>query len=174
MVLDFRGGLPVALLESLDHRILDLLMEDGRMPCAEMARRLGDASERTIRYRLQRLIDREIVRVAAVPNPRAVGYQVVADVFLEVEPAAIRAAAEQLTTYARVSYVACSLGDVDISLQVVGRDNDEIYDFVTQVVANVPGVRKTTTLIVPLTLKDIHQWRIPHAETADDPAANGV
>ena len=164
----------MALLEPLDHRILDLLMEDGRMACAEMARRLGDASERTIRYRLQRLVDRGVVRVAAVPNPRAVGYHVVADVFLEVEPAAIRAAAERLTTYARVSYVACSLGDVDISLQVVGKDNDEIYDFVTQVVAKVPGVRKTTTLIVPLTLKDIHQWRIPRAETAGDPAAHGA
>ena len=74
-----------------------------------------------------------------------------ADVFLEVEPAAIRAAAEQLTGYPCVSYVACSLGDVDISIQVVGRDNDEIYDFVTGVVAKVPGVHKTTTLIVPLT-----------------------
>ncbi|HET7011912.1 MAG TPA: Lrp/AsnC family transcriptional regulator [Anaerolineales bacterium] len=164
----------MALLEPIDHRILDLLMEDGRMPCAEMARRVGDASERTIRYRLQRLIDRGIVRVAPVPNPRAVGYQVVADVFLEVEPASIRAAAERLTGYARVSYVACSLGEVDISLQIVGRDNDEIYDFVTQVVANVPGVRKTTTLIVPLTLKDIHQWRIPRPENAGDLAAAGT
>lgn len=164
----------MALLEPLDHRILDLLMEDGRMPCAEMARRLSDASERTIRYRLQRLIDRGVVRVAAVPNPRAVGYNVVADVFLEVEPAAIRAAAEQLTGYPCVSYVACSLGDVDISLQVVGRDNDEIYDFVTGVVAKVPGVHKTTTLIVPLTLKDIHQWRIPQTENAGHPGSDGA
>lgn len=139
------------------------------MPCAEMARRIGDVSERTIRYRLQRLIDRRVVRVAAVPNPRAVGYHVVADVFLEVEPAAIRAVAEQLTSYPCVSYVACSLGDVDISIQVVGRDNDEIYDFVTGVVAKVPGVHKTTTLIVPLTLKDIHQWRIPPTGGANGP-----
>lgn len=164
----------MALLAPLDHQILDLLMEDGRMPCAEMSRRLGTVSERTIRYRLQRLVDRGIMRVAALPNPRAVGYQVVADVFLEVEPSQIRSAAEQLTTFPRVSYVACSLGDVDISLQVVGRDNDEIYNFVTEVVAAVPGVRKTTTLIVPLTLKDIYQWRIPKDDADRSSARDGA
>jgi Lrp/AsnC family transcriptional regulator for asnA, asnC and gidA len=164
----------VAHLELLDHRILDLLMEDGRMACAEMARRLGDASERTIRYRLQRLIDRGVVRIAPVPNPRAVGFQVIADVFLEVEASQIRAAAERLAGLPRVSYVACSLGDVDISLQVVGRDNDEIYSFVTEVVAAVPGVRKTTTLIVPLTLKDIHQWRIPKDDAEPGSARGGA
>jgi Lrp/AsnC family transcriptional regulator for asnA, asnC and gidA len=153
----------MAAIESLDRQIVDLLLEDGRMPCAEMARRLGDVSERTIRYRLQRLIDRHIIQVSAVADPRALDYTVLADVFLEVDPLAIRAAGEQLAGYACVRYVACSFGDVDISLQVVGHNNEEVYDFVTQVVAKVPGVRKTTTLIVPLTLKDVHQWRIPEA-----------
>ena len=161
------------LLEALDRRMVDLLLEDGRMPCAEMARRLGGVSERTIRYRLQRLIDRGIIQVAAVADPRALDYSVQADVFLEVDPPAIRATAEQLAREARVRYVACSLGDVDISIQVVGRDNDEIYDFVTRVVANIPGVRKTTTLIVPVTLKDIHQWRIPDAELSAQDAVPG-
>jgi Lrp/AsnC family transcriptional regulator, regulator for asnA, asnC and gidA len=159
----------VAALETLDRQIVDLLLEDGRMPCAEMARRLGDVSERTIRYRLQRLIDRGFIQVAAVADPRALDYSVLADVFLEVDPPAIRAVAEQLAGEARVRYVACSLGDVDISIQIVGRDSDDIYDFVTRIVANIPGVRKTTTLIVPVTLKDIHQWRIPDAPASPIP-----
>jgi Lrp/AsnC family transcriptional regulator for asnA, asnC and gidA len=156
-------------LEALDRRIVDLLLEDGRMPCAEMARRLGDVSERTIRYRLQRLIDRGFIQVAAVADPRALDYSVLADVFLEVDPPAIRAVAEQLAGDGRVRYVACSLGDVDISIQIVGRDNDDIYDFVTRIVANIPGVHKTTTLIVPVTLKDIHQWRIPDSPASPIP-----
>jgi hypothetical protein len=29
------------------------------------------------------------------------------------------------------------------------------------VIRKVPGVRKTTTSIVPIILKDVYQWRIP-------------
>ncbi len=31
------------------------------------------------------------------------------------------------------------------------------------VIGKIPGVRKTTTSIVPLVLKDVYQWRIPKA-----------
>jgi len=42
------------------------------------------------------------------------------------------------------------------------------------VVRKVPGVRKTTTSIVPLVLKDVYQWRVPERvlkETAEGEAA---
>jgi len=44
---------------------------------------------------------------------------------------------------------------------VVAKDTSEIYQFVTEVVRKIPGVKKTTTSIVPVILKDIYQWRIP-------------
>ncbi len=151
----------MSAIESIDRQIVDLLMEDGRMPCAEIARRIGYVSERTVRYRLDRLRQRGIMRVVAIPNPKSLGFSVVADVFLQVEPAAISEVARQMADFEQVSYVSCSMGETDISIQVVGRDNAEVYAFVTDVVARVPGVRKTTTLIVPVILKDVYQWRIP-------------
>jgi hypothetical protein len=30
-----------------------------------------------------------------------------------------------------------------------------------EVIGKMPGVRKTTTSIVPLVLKDVYQWQIP-------------
>ena len=60
-----------------------------------------------------------------------------------------------------VSYVACSIGETDISVQVLAEDTGEVYRFVTEVIGKIPGVRKTTTSIVPLVMKDIFQWRIP-------------
>ena len=50
---------------------------------------------------------------------------------------------------------------MDVSIQVVGKDTAEIYRFVTEVIGKMPGVRKTTTSIVPIVLKDVYQWRIP-------------
>jgi DNA-binding Lrp family transcriptional regulator len=46
-------------------------------------------------------------------------------------------------------------------VQVVGKDTAEIYQFVTEVIGKMPGVRKTTTSIVPVIVKDVYQWRIP-------------
>jgi DNA-binding Lrp family transcriptional regulator len=65
------------------------------------------------------------------------------------------------------------MGETDVSTQVVARDNAEVYSFVTDVVANIPGVRKTSTVIVPLILKDVYQWRIPAAGREEKPARKG-
>jgi DNA-binding Lrp family transcriptional regulator len=59
--------------------------------------------------------------------------------------------------------VACATGERDISIQIVARDNQELYRFVTEVVGRIAGVRRTTTSIVPLVIKDDARWRIPEA-----------
>ncbi len=66
-----------------------------------------------------------------------------------------------LAAFENVTYVACGIGQNDVSIQVVAKDTAEIYYFVTEVVRKVPGVIKTTTSIVPIILKDVYQWRIP-------------
>jgi Lrp/AsnC family transcriptional regulator for asnA, asnC and gidA len=148
-------------IDKVDRAIVDLLMEDGRMSSAEIARRLGDVSERSVRYRLERMVQQRAICISAIPLPQALGFSVVADVFIEVEPGHIIEVGRRLTDYECVSYVACSTGDRDISIQVVARDNVELYRFVTEVVGNVPGVRRTSTVLVPLILKDVYQWHIP-------------
>jgi Lrp/AsnC family transcriptional regulator, regulator for asnA, asnC and gidA len=151
-------------IDETDVQIIDLLMEDGRMSAAEIARRLAEnITERTVRYRIDRLVENEIIKICAIPNPRTLGYKVIADVFVEVEPGRIKDAAHILAGQENVSYVSCSIGERDISLQVVAHDNDEIYAFATEFIGKLPGVRKTTTSIVPLTLKDVYQWRVPRA-----------
>jgi Lrp/AsnC family transcriptional regulator for asnA, asnC and gidA len=154
-------------IDNIDRAIVDLLMEDGRMPSAEIARRLGDVSERSVRYRLDRMVEEGVVRISAIPIPQALGFSVVADVFIEVEPGHILEVAHKMMEYECVSYVACSTGDRDVSIQVVAQDNAELYRFVTEVVGHVPGVRKTSTILVPLILKDVYEWHIPGSACTD-------
>jgi Lrp/AsnC family transcriptional regulator for asnA, asnC and gidA len=150
--------------DKTDLEIVDLLMEDGRMPSAEIARRIGGITERTVRYRINRLVEAGIIRISAIVNPRALGYSVVADVFIEVAAGHIMDVAEQLAGYEQVSYVSCSIGESDVSIQVVANSNEEVYQFVTGTVGKIPGVRKTVTSIVPVTVKDVYQWRIPASD----------
>ena len=150
-------------IDNIDIKIVDLLLEDGRMACSEIARRIGGVTERAIRYRLERLIHNQIITVTAVVNPKSLGFPVVADVWLEVEADSIREVAEKMKEYACVSYVAYSIGETDVSIQLIAKDAVEVYEFVTGVIGKTAGVRKTTTSIVPQVLKDVYEWKIPRS-----------
>ena len=147
--------------DKIDIKIVNLLLEDGRMSASEIARRIGDISERAARYRIERMVNEGVVRISAVAKPQAFGLTTIADVWMEVESDHILSVAKRMAEFDNISYVACGIGESDVSIQIVAKDTAEIYHFVTEVVRKVPGVRKTTTSIVPLILKDVYQWRIP-------------
>lgn len=157
--------------DKTDIKIVNLLLEDGRMSASEISRRMTDISERSIRYRIDRMIDAGVIQISAVVSPEALGLTVKADVWLEVESDLILEVAKKLAAFENVTYVACGIGQNDISLQLVAKDTAEIYYFVTEVVRKVTGVRKTTTSIVPIIIKDVYQWRIP--EKFSDEISNG-
>jgi Lrp/AsnC family transcriptional regulator for asnA, asnC and gidA len=147
--------------DGTDIKIVNLLLENGRMSASEMSRRMGDISERSIRYRVDRMIEDGVIQISAVVSPEALGFNIKADVWLEVESDKIMEVAKKLAVFENVTYVACGIGQNDISIQLVAKDTAEIYHFVTETVRKVPGVRKTTTSIVPIILKDVYQWRVP-------------
>lgn len=147
--------------DNIDVKIVELLMHEGRMPAAEIARRVGGITERIVRYRIDRMIAEGLISISAIVHPPKIGYQVAADVLLEVETGRIREVAESLVKLDCISYVACSIGETDVSVQVLAKDTDEVYHMVTEVIGRIPGVRKTTTSIVPVVLKDVYQWKIP-------------
>jgi Lrp/AsnC family transcriptional regulator for asnA, asnC and gidA len=156
--------------DKIDVKIVNILLEDGRKPASEIARRIGDISERAVRYRIDRMVTEGIIQISAVAKPQAFGLTTIADVWLEVESDRILDVANKMAGFDNVSYVACGIGESDVSIQIVAKDTAEIYQFITEVVRKTPGVRKTTTSIVPLIIKDVYQWRVPEriaGETVD-------
>jgi Lrp/AsnC family transcriptional regulator for asnA, asnC and gidA len=148
-------------IDDIDIQIANLLVEDGRLSSAEIARQVGGISERAARYRIERMIREGIIQVRAIANPNYAGLTVMANVWLQVEADAIGDVARHLGGFSCITQISNSIGEVDLSLVVVGRNAAEIYDFVTQVIGKTPGVRKTTTSIVPQILKAAHEWKFP-------------
>ncbi len=148
-------------LDHTDRAIIALLNGDGRMSSAEIARRLRDVPSRTVSYRIDSLIERGIISVKAIVNPPALGYNVLADVFLEVEPGRVRAVADIVAGFPQVSYVACATGESDVSVSVRVHNNEELFDFVTDQLSGIPGVRRTQTYLLPIMIKDIDSWLPP-------------
>lgn len=151
-------------IDNIDLEIINLLMEDGRMAASEIARRVGDISERSVRYRIERMVNTGTMKISAIPNPRSLGYTVFADVWLEVDSGSIHDVAKKIAEYECVTYVATSIGERDISVQLVARSNEEVYSIVTETFGRIPGVRKTNTSIVPIVVKEVHDWHIPKGD----------
>lgn len=150
-------------LDRTDWEIITLLNKDGRMPSAEIARRLGNVSARTVTNRIEALTKKGIINVRAIVNPDMVGYRVMADVFIEVEPGRVREVAEQVAGFPQVSYVACATGDSDVSISLRVRNIEELFEFVTEKLGKIPGVRRTQSYLLPLKIKDFDTWLPPNA-----------
>ena len=148
-------------IDEIDKKISDLLIEDGRMSCAKIAACIGNISERAVRYRIERLVKNNVIEIHGNVNATNLGLSVFADVFIEVEPSQVLKIAQQVADFESVSYVACSTGETDISIQVFARDNNELFKFVTETIGQIPGVKKTHISFVPLRIKDDHIWQIP-------------
>jgi Lrp/AsnC family transcriptional regulator for asnA, asnC and gidA len=155
-------------IDKIDLQIVELLMQEGRMPAAEIARRIGGITERVVRYRIDQMAQEGLITISAIAHPQKIGFTVAADVFLEVETGLIQEVAQKLAGFDCISYVACSIGETDVSVQVLAKDTSEIYRLVTEVIGKIPGVRKTITSIVPVVLKDVYQWRIPSSIVEDE------
>ena len=140
-------------LDETDLEIIDLLVEDGRLSAAEIASRLGDVSERTVRNRLSALIEQKLIRIGALPEPSTLGMNVLADVAIQVEPGKVFEVAKQLVEYENINYVACTTGETDISIQLGAKTVAELHTFVADTIGNLSGVRKTSTTIIPIILK---------------------
>jgi len=129
---------------------------------------LGGVPPRSISYRVGRLIARDVISVRAIVNPLALGYHVLADVLIEVEPGSVRKVAKTVAGFPQVSYVACATGDTDVSISLRVRSNEELFDFVTEQLGIIPGVRRTQTHLLPAKLKDIDTWLPPNVLDASE------
>jgi DNA-binding Lrp family transcriptional regulator len=151
-----------------DWKIIAILNEDGRMSSAEIARHLDDVSACTVANRIDILTEEGIINIRSIVNPEVVGYGVLADVFIEVEPGYVRSVAEYLADLPQISYVACATGDTDVIVSVRARNINELYNFVIETLDKIPDVRRTQSYILPLKFKDLDTWLYPNVLDDND------
>jgi len=144
--------------DNLDWKIIQLLMDDGRLSSADIARMLGDISSRMVTNRINILTREGVINIRSVVDPEKVGYCVLADVFIEVEPGRLQDVTEELQSYSQISYLALAIGEMDILVSIRARELDELYDFVIETIGKIPGVRHTKTFPLPAQIKDITSW----------------
>ncbi len=133
-------------MDELDRKLIELLQVNGRASNARIARQVG-VSEGTVRRRLRRLIQDEIIRVVAVPDPQKMGLNTIALVGIQAEPDKIDSVAAKLADLPEAQYVSLTTGSYDIFIWVALPSSEELGRFLRQKVGVTTGVRRTETFV---------------------------
>lgn len=134
-------------LDDLDFLILKELQKDGRASFTEIAERLH-VSISNVRSRVTKLIEEKTIQIVGRVNPQNVGFNAYANISLSVRPAhLIPQVVNTLMEMPEVSFLANTIGEFDIEVDVMSRNNEQLYLLINQKIAKIEGVFHTKTTL---------------------------
>ena len=142
-------------IDQLDLQITEYLQTDGRISYSYIAREIG-VPEATVRYRVKRLLDEEIIKISAFINTGKLNYKNVAYLELEVEPLFFDSTLHSLIDMHKISYIASVTGAFNIMMEYVYEDNDDLLEFL-----NFIKNKSEITKIYSRTILKIHKAQYP-------------
>lgn len=133
-------------IDRLDARLLRALADSPRAGVMELARQL-EVARGTVQARLEKLQQRGVIRGFAPDlDLRALGYEVLAFVNLEITQGRLADVVEHLATIPEVLEVHTTTGPGDLHARVIARNNEHLQE-VIGVILGVQGISRTTTQI---------------------------
>jgi DNA-binding Lrp family transcriptional regulator len=130
-------------IDDLDRQIIHLLQQDGRMSIQNIAKELSSTSS-TIRKRIRRLEDANVMRVVAVTDFSAAGYELLLAVGIQVENRRPEDVGFELAELPEVFSVNLTTGVHELDVLVAARDFNELSNFLHVELPKISGIAKLT------------------------------
>jgi Lrp/AsnC family transcriptional regulator, regulator for asnA, asnC and gidA len=158
-------------LDEVDLGIMARLQEDGRSSNASIARSVG-VSESTVKKRIDRLVDRGIMRVLAVVDPISFGHGEHMMAGINVRPGTATEVGGELAKMPEVAFIAYFLGRYDIWMEVFTPDKDTLLDFQSKRLAGIDHIVGIETFSVLRTQKvEYYNWSLQDGRVPGTPYA---
>lgn len=142
-------------VDGLDRQLLALIGEEGRLPLADAARRLG-ISRPTAAVRLRALLQDGVLRVAGLVDMFRLPSVTVALVGLTLDKYLLDEKSEQIAGLPEVNWAAVVTGRYDIIVEVATEDGMAgLYRFLTQSLEVVGGIQSSEMFVV---MKAHRKW----------------
>lgn len=143
--------------DQVDYLIIKELSEDARMSASIIAEKIN-INERTVRRRINRLIETNAIRVTTIVDPSVFGYHSIADINLKVEPSVYDEFVENCKQNPNICYIATGWGEANLSIETRFLDNEEMYDYINFTLPQTEGVEVVNFFIIPKILYNIDKW----------------
>ncbi|WP_196221837.1 Lrp/AsnC family transcriptional regulator [Sphingobium sp. CAP-1] len=138
-----RTPLPPSL-DSLDTSIIEILRINGRATNQDIAERLS-VTAATVSARLQKMEEARVMRVVAVTDFAAHGYNVIIALGVKVQGRDVSDVGQALARLPQILSVNVMNGEHDIELLVALREFSEVQRFLFDHIAGVDGIAHITS-----------------------------
>lgn len=140
------SGGPSYEFDEIDRSIIELLRRNGRATNQQVAISLGLAAA-TVSARIRRMEDADALRVVAVSDFSAHGYNVLLEVAIEVEGRPAALVANELAEIPEVFAAHLVTGRHDIDLLIALRSVDDLAPLLFEKISRIKGIRSLTPAI---------------------------
>lgn len=136
------------LLDSLDKKILNIVIRNARIPSKDVAAECG-VSRAAIHQRIQRLIDLGVITGSGYKvNPKFLGFHTCTYIGVSLERGAMyRDAVAHLNNIPEVVECHYTTGPYGMLIKVYAKDNEHLMKLLNDSIQMIPGVTGTETLI---------------------------
>jgi Lrp/AsnC family transcriptional regulator for asnA, asnC and gidA len=128
-------------LDQIDYQIIDLLQSDGRMSIQDIAK-LTTSTSSTVRKRIKRMNEANVMRVVAVTDFSAAGFELMLAIGIEVENRRPEEVGLELAELPEVFSVNLTTGVHDLDILVAARDFSELSYFLHEELPKIAGIAK--------------------------------
>jgi Lrp/AsnC family transcriptional regulator for asnA, asnC and gidA len=141
-------------IDSVDLRIVDILSENGRIPNNEIAARLS-ISEGTVRNRIKKLTDNNILKVRGLTNPDRGTQKQLIYILVKLEMTKRwKEIAEKVSKLPNVRSTSMVTGRFDLIVELFIEPHN-LINFLTNDLAGVSDISSTESLV---TIKNFKKW----------------
>ncbi|HOQ12947.1 MAG: Regulatory protein AsnC [Spirochaetes bacterium ADurb.Bin218] len=147
-------------IDSIDASIIELLQRDGRLSNTDIAREL-DVSEATVRGRIKRLIDDEVIQIVAVSNPLRLGFEITGDLYITVDMKKMENVIAKLKNFKELWYIVTTTGRFNLNAEFVVKDLESLNDLVYNKLSHIDGILQIETSIIMKYIKRKYDFGTP-------------
>jgi DNA-binding Lrp family transcriptional regulator len=148
---------PQGAVDDLDQQMIAALQRDARSSNRRIAGAL-DVSEGTVRTRLRRMEDENLLRIRAVSDVGSFGLRASATIGVHVACGRVEEAQQALSDIDGIAAIIRSLGEFDFVLILLVADRETLLDIVLNRIQSLPAIRATETFETVRTIKHVYTW----------------
>jgi len=131
-------------MNKFDDRLLELIGQNARDSSDMLAEKLK-VSSATVRRRLKKLIDSDMLRIIGVADPTKFGYPIWVFITMNVVHEKIQTAMDTLVKRKEVIWLAATTGRFDIVVTARFPSTVELNEFLRHVLGQIEGIRESET-----------------------------
>jgi len=136
----------MAILDSIDQELLQLLEQDARQKSEALAKQLG-VSPTTVRRRIRDLIQSGVLRIVALVDPVEAGFPLISIIAFDVANENLESALQILTSRPEIKWLSTTTGRFDVLALARFRSTDELSNFVHKELADIEGLKDSETFV---------------------------